>query len=43
MPSKHLLHVYENFEKLMLSAWIRIFEPENEIAVHITKQWAWIS
>ena len=27
----------------MLSAWIRLFEPENEIAVHVAMQWAWIA
>lgn len=32
-------HDWTLFEKLMLSAWIRIFEPENEIALNVAKQW----
>lgn len=33
-------HDWALFEKLMLSAWIRIFEPENEIALGVARQWA---
>lgn len=36
-------HDWALFEKLMLSAWIRLFEPENEIAVNVAKQWAFIA
>lgn len=46
---KKIDHYYEKthdwalFEKLMLSAWIRIFEPENEIAVDVARQWGRIA
>lgn len=33
-------HDWNLFTKLMLSTWVRIFEPENEIAVHFAKHWA---
>ncbi len=36
-------HDWALFEKLMLSAWIRLFEPENKIALNIAKQWALIA
>lgn len=36
-------HDWVLFEKLMLSAWIRIFEPENEIAMGVAKQWGEIA
>lgn len=36
-------HDWALFEKLMLSAWIRIFEPENEIALSVARQWAAIA
>lgn len=36
-------HDWPLFEKLMLSAWIRLFDPENEIALHIAGQWASIA
>lgn len=36
-------HDWPLFEKLMLSAWIRLFEPENVIALNIAKQWAFIA
>ena len=31
-------HDWPLFEKLMLSAWIRLFEPENEIALNVARQ-----
>ncbi len=46
---KKIDHYYEKthdwplFEKLMLSAWIRLFEPENEIALGVARQWACIA
>ncbi len=36
-------HDWPLFEKLMLSAWIRLFDPENEIALAVAKQWAFIA
>ena len=36
-------HDWPLFEKLMLSAWIRLFEPENEIALNVARQWAYIA
>lgn len=36
-------HDWSLFEKLMLSAWIRIFEPENEIAAKVAGQWSEIA
>lgn len=33
-------HDWPFFEKLMLSAWIRIFDPQNEIALEVAAQWA---
>ena len=36
-------HDWPLFEKLMLSAWIRLFEPENEIALNVARQWASIA
>lgn len=35
-------HDWPLFEKLMLSAWIRIFDPANEIALSVARQWAFI-
>lgn len=32
------LHDWQLFTKLMLSAWVRIFEPDNEIALSFTNQ-----
>lgn len=36
-------HDWALFEKLMLSAWIRLFDPDNEIALEIAKQWAFLA
>lgn len=36
-------HDWPLFEKLMLSAWIRLFDPENEIALAVAEQWAFIA
>lgn len=36
-------HDWRLFEKLMLSAWIRLFEPENETALNVAGQWAFIA
>lgn len=36
-------HDWRLFEKLMLSAWIRLFDPENEIALNVAGQWAFIA
>lgn len=36
-------HDWALFEKLMLSAWIRIFDPENETAAAVAGQWAFIA
>lgn len=36
-------HDWPLFEKLMLSAWIRLFEPENEIAMEVARKWAFIA
>ncbi|MDO5398899.1 MAG: hypothetical protein Q4G33_13320, partial [bacterium] len=33
-------HDWPLFTKLMLSTWVRIFEPDNEIALSFAKQWA---
>lgn len=33
-------HDWPFFEKLMLSAWLRIFEPQNETALEVAYQWA---
>lgn len=33
-------HDWQLFTKLMLSAWVRIFEPDNETALSFAKQWA---
>lgn len=30
---------WDLFTKLMLSTWVRIFEPENEVALELAKQW----
>lgn len=35
-------HDWPLFERFMLSAWIRIFEPENETALKVAGQWAFI-
>ena len=35
-------HDWPLFERLMMSAWIRIFEPENETALKVAGQWAFI-
>ena len=31
---------WDLYTKLMLSAWVRIFDPQNEIAVNFAKRWA---
>ncbi len=36
-------HDWPLFEKLMLSAWIRLFDPENEVALGVARQWAAIA
>lgn len=36
------LHDWDIFTDLMLSAWLRIFEPENEAGLHIARRWAGI-
>lgn len=36
-------HDWVLFEKLMLSAWIRLFDTENKISLDIAKQWAVIA
>lgn len=36
-------HDWPLFERLMLSAWIRLFDPENEIALENARQWAVIA
>lgn len=36
-------HDWPLFEKLMLSAWIRLFDPENEVALSVAGQWAVIA
>lgn len=36
-------HDWRLFEKLMLSAWIRLFDPENETALKVAGQWAFIA
>ena len=36
-------HDWQFFEKLMLSAWIRIYEPDNIYALEIAKEWAKIA
>lgn len=33
-------HDWQLFTKLMLSTWVRIFEPDNEIALSFANQWA---
>lgn len=33
---------WDLYTKLMLSTWVRIFDPENEIAVDFAKRWAYI-
>ena len=33
-------HDWELFTRLMLSTWVRIFEPDNQIALSFAKQWA---
>ena len=33
-------HDWVFFEKLMLAAWLRIFEPQNETALEVAYQWA---
>ena len=35
-------HDWVLFEKLMLAAWLRIFEPQNETALEVAYQWAQI-
>lgn len=35
-------HDWPFFEKLMLSAWLRIFEPQNETALEVAYQWTQI-
>jgi len=34
------LHDWPLFTKLMLSTWVRLFEPENEVAVAFARRWA---
>ncbi len=36
-------HDWPLFERLMLSAWIRLFDPENEIALSVANHWAAIA
>ena len=36
-------HDWPFFEKLMLSAWLRIFEPQNETALGVAYQWAQVA
>lgn len=36
-------HDWPLFEKLMLSAWIRLFDPNNEIALEVARQWAFLA
>ncbi len=33
-------HNWELFTQLMLSTWVRIFEPDNEIALKFSKRWS---
>ena len=33
-------HDWELFTRLMLSTWVRIFEPDNQIALSFARQWA---
>lgn len=33
-------HDWPLFEQLMLSAWIRVFEPQNQTALEVAYQWA---
>ncbi len=33
-------HDWQLFTKLMLSTWVRIFEPDNEMTLRFAKQWA---
>ncbi len=33
-------HNWELFTKLMLSTWVKIFEPENELALKFSKRWS---
>ena len=33
-------HNWELFTQLMLSAWVRIFEPDNELALKFAKRWS---
>lgn len=33
-------HDWELFTRLMLSTWVKIFEPDNQIALSFAKQWA---
>lgn len=35
-------HDWPLFEKLMLSAWIRIFDPKNSAALEVARQWAYL-
>lgn len=35
-------HDWPFFEQLMVSAWLRIFDPQNKIALHVARQWAQI-
>lgn len=35
-------HDWPLFERLMLSAWIRLFDPVNETALTVARQWAFI-
>lgn len=33
-------HNWELFTQLMLSTWVRIFEPDNELALNFSKRWS---
>lgn len=36
-------HDWPLFEKLMLAAWLRIFDPPNQTALHVARQWAQVA
>ena len=36
-------HDWPLFEKLMLAAWLRIFDPQNETALEVARQWAQVA
>ncbi|MBP3569642.1 MAG: hypothetical protein J6K04_10820 [Lachnospiraceae bacterium] len=31
---------WDLFSQMMLTAWVRVFEPDNEVALEVAKQWA---